>query len=52
MDDGTHTPPGRDVSRYEPPELTCLGTVAELTQQKTLGFADGTTFLGLDQGTS
>ena len=36
---------------YESPELTCLGTVADLTeQQKTVGSADGATFLGLDIG--
>ena len=32
---------------YEPPALTCLGTVAELTQ-KTVGGADGSTFNELD----
>lgn len=34
------------------PAVTYLGTVAELTQQgaKTVGAADGSTFLGLDIG--
>ncbi len=37
---------------YEPPAVTYLGTVAELTQQgaKTVGAADGSTFLGLNIG--
>ena len=34
---------------YSPPAVTFLGTLAELTQ-KTVGAADGTTFLGLDIG--
>lgn len=34
---------------YRPPTVTFLGTLAELTQ-KTVGAADGTTFLGLDVG--
>jgi len=34
---------------YTPPTVTFLGTLAELTQ-KTVGAADGTTFLGLDIG--
>ena len=34
---------------YCPPTVTFLGTLAELTQ-KTVGAADGTTFLGLDIG--
>ena len=32
---------------YRPPTVTYLGSLAELTQ-KTVGNADGTTFLGLD----
>ena len=44
------TPKGeRDMSEYNPPRITCLGTVADLTQ-KTVGAADGATFLGLDIG--
>lgn len=34
---------------YSPPTVTFLGTLAELTQ-KTVGGADGETFLGLDIG--
>ncbi len=37
-------------SRYRPPAITYLGNLAEMTQ-KTVGGADGTTFLGLDIGT-
>lgn len=54
MDEHTQPSPGRNMGEptepYEPPELTDLGTVAELTQ-KTTGAADGSTFLGLDIGT-
>ncbi len=32
---------------YRPPTVTFLGTLAELTQ-KSVGGADGSTFLGLD----
>ena len=43
-------PDGGDrLPAYEPPTITHLGTVAELTQ-KTVGAADGSTFLGLDIG--
>ena len=34
---------------YSPPTVTFLGTLAQLTQ-KTVGAADGETFLGLDIG--
>ena len=34
---------------YSPPTVTFLGTLADLTQ-KTVGAADGATFLGLDIG--
>ena len=34
---------------YQPPTVTYLGSLAELTQ-KTVGAADGSTFLGLDVG--
>ncbi len=38
-------------AEYHPPQVTYLGDLAELTQQaKFTGGADGTTFLGLDQG--
>lgn len=54
MDDGTPTGSGRSASDeahgYEPPELSCLGTVADLTQQKAVGGMDASTFLGLDLG--
>ena len=43
------TPEDRDDDGYRPPTVTLLGTLAELTQ-KTVGAADGTTFLGLDIG--
>lgn len=40
-------PPTTD--RYEPPAVTYVGDVADLTRQvKTIGDSDGTTFLGLD----
>jgi hypothetical protein len=39
----------RPAASYQPPAVTVLGTLAELTQ-KTVGNADGTTFLGLDIG--
>lgn len=35
---------------YQPPTITYLGDLAELTQSKTVGGADGSTFLGLDIG--
>jgi hypothetical protein len=38
------------VSGYCRPTVTFLGTLAELTQEKEVGAADGTTFLGLDIG--
>ncbi len=37
-------------SGYRPPTITYLGSLAEMTQ-KTVGAADGATFLGLDIGT-
>ena len=38
-------------SAYEPPVLTQLGDLAELTLvNKTAGAADGTVFLGIDIG--
>ena len=39
----------REGDGYCPPTVTFLGTLADLTQ-KTVGAADGTTFLGLDIG--
>lgn len=36
--------------RYHPPAVTYLGSLAELTQGKEVGGADGTTFLGLELG--
>lgn len=35
---------------YEPPAIRLLGNLAELTQAKEVGAADGATFLGLDIG--
>ena len=40
----------RPAGSYQPPGVTVLGTLAELTQEKQVGAADGTTFLGLDIG--
>lgn len=55
MDDFTAQPRRPDVPAaspvYRPPTVTFLGDLAELTQSKTVGAADGTTFLGLDIGT-
>lgn len=50
--DHKHTAEARDDDDYRPPTVTFLGTLAELTQvvDKTVGAADGTTFLGLDIG--
>lgn len=42
-DDSTDEP----RADYRPPTVTFLGTLAELTQ-KTVGGADGATFLGVD----
>lgn len=45
------TPEARPpASGYRPPAITYLGSLAEMTQ-KTVGAADGATFLGLDIGT-
>lgn len=42
------------ASDYQPPAVSFLGTLAELTQEippgKDVGAADGTQFLGLDVG--
>jgi len=40
----------RPAESYQPPGVTVLGTLAELTQEKEVGGADGSTFLGLDIG--
>lgn len=45
---GSTADEARDV--YQPPTVTLLGTLAELTQEKEVGASDGTTFLGLDIG--
>lgn len=42
--------PSGEHTDYSPPAMTFLGTLAELTQQKEVGGADGATFLGLDIG--
>lgn len=47
--DQNHTDEDRADDGYCPPQVTFLGTLADLTQ-KELGEADGTTFLGLDIG--
>ena len=40
---------GQSSGSYRPPTITRLGSVADLTR-KTVGAADGATFLGLDIG--
>lgn len=42
--------PESEPASYEAPALTDLGTLTELTTQKDVGGADGTTFLGVDLG--
>ena len=50
MKDDTRPKSGsRDHEVYEAPAIRHLGNLADLTQ-KTVGAADGTTFLGLDIG--
>lgn len=39
----------REDDGYQPPTVTFLGTLADLTQ-KQVGGADGATFLGIDIG--
>ena len=39
-----------DYEAYEAPAIRLLGNLADLTQDKTVGGADGATFLGLDIG--
>jgi hypothetical protein len=55
MDDFTaparHPDVPADSPGYRPPTITRLGDLAELTQQKEVGAADGQQFLGLDLGT-
>jgi hypothetical protein len=55
MDDFTaparHPDVPADPPGYRPPTITRLGDLAELTQGKEPGGADGTTFLGIDIGT-
>lgn len=54
MDDDSQAQPSEASENllpgYRPPTITYLGDVAELTQAKTVGRADGSTFLGLDIG--
>ncbi len=50
-----HSEPDRSTPEpdeaYRPPQLTYLGTLAELTQQqKEPGASDGRTFLGIQIG--
>ncbi len=53
MDDDVQAQPRKTAGNpplgYQPPTITYLGDVAELTQ-KTVGAADGSTFIGLDIG--
>jgi len=46
----THHPAGEADAGYSPPTVTFLGTLTELTQEKEVGGADGTTFLEIDLG--
>jgi len=47
----TSTDHARDADAdYSPPTVTFLGTLGELTLEKTTGASDGETFLGLDIG--
>ncbi len=48
----TYDLPVEVAARYTPPTVTFLGTLAELTQEKEVGAADGSTFQGLDIGIS
>ena len=50
-----HAPPpedGRRASGYRPPMVTSLGNLADLTQAKEVGGADGTVFQGIDLGSA
>ncbi|HUR22261.1 MAG TPA: hypothetical protein VMZ73_00150 [Acidimicrobiales bacterium] len=50
MSDDTRPKAGSgDCEEYEAPAIRHLGNLADLTQ-KTVGQADGSTFLGLDIG--
>jgi hypothetical protein len=49
--EGRHSNVSAASSGYRPPTITRLGDLAELTQGKEPGGADGTTFLGIDIGT-
>ena len=47
-----HIQPGPSApGPYTPPRVVVLGTLAELTQVKEVGAADGTVFQGIDLGT-
>jgi hypothetical protein len=53
QDDPLTPPTGDDPGQaaYQPPRVTYLGDLADLTRQaKEVGGADGSTFLGLDIG--
>ena len=51
MNDDTRPKSGAgDPEGYEAPTIRHLGNLADLTQGKEVGAADGTTFLGLDVG--
>lgn len=49
-DDARPTAGSGDHEAYEAPAIRHLGTLADLTQGKEVGAADGSTFLGLDIG--
>ena len=46
----TDSPAGEPGEGYSPPSVTFLGTLADLTQEKEVGAADGTMVLGIDVG--
>ncbi len=47
--EGSRPEAAQVASGYRPPTITYLGSLGEMTQ-KTVGAADGQTFLGLDVG--
>jgi len=46
----TGYPAGEADAGYSPPNVTFLGTLTELTQEKEANASDGSTFLGVDIG--
>lgn len=51
MDDCNRDARNGEVAAYQPPKVTYLGNLTELTRQaKEVGAADGTVFDGIDLG--